>query len=325
MPAVANTRSSHASPRACRPAWGWRVWGSSKLLASLLAAEPQLVARKTVLEVGAGAGLAGLAAIKVGATAVCATDVSRALPLLRHNLQLNGARRVSPSAEPSQSAVCCPAGHELVQLQASSDDYICNVFGIDDLLSDGVQPGCVVHSCRTCDFDVCDQCVCAARAGRWDGLPGWFKLQCEGESAQVSAWASADDASPSFVCHPFDLLAHADREEMLTAVTALLSCMGSFGMAQPTVVLMADVSCSADLIGPMVMMLEVLRAVLPSYSEALVVHECREKAVDEALMQALSDQNMPFEELPCTASDVGVIENLERLQPLRVQLRSPLA
>eukprot|EP00966_Prymnesium_polylepis_P130176 3010460-Prymnesium_polylepis.1 len=52
-----------------RPAWGWRVWESAKLLARLLAARPAAVEGHTVLEVGAGAGLASLVAARLGAAA----------------------------------------------------------------------------------------------------------------------------------------------------------------------------------------------------------------------------------------------------------------
>ena len=54
----------------------------------------ELVRGQTVLELGAGAGLVALAAARLGARTVLATDLPRALPLLIHNLQLNGGRDV---------------------------------------------------------------------------------------------------------------------------------------------------------------------------------------------------------------------------------------
>ena len=72
----------------------------------------QLVRGQTVLELGAGAGLASLAAAAAGAHSVIATDLPRALPLLIHNLELNGAVPIKTCAR-AAGGVCCPGGHAL--------------------------------------------------------------------------------------------------------------------------------------------------------------------------------------------------------------------
>ena len=54
------------------------VWGISALVARHLAAHPQLVRRKSVLELGAGAALPSLAAAALGAATVLATDCDAA-------------------------------------------------------------------------------------------------------------------------------------------------------------------------------------------------------------------------------------------------------
>lgn len=55
------------------PYWA-RPWPAGLALASALAANPGLVSGKAVLDLGSGAGVAGLAAAGAGAAAVCLTD-----------------------------------------------------------------------------------------------------------------------------------------------------------------------------------------------------------------------------------------------------------
>ena len=52
----------------------WRVWGSSQIMSRCLDAAPELVRALDVLEIGAGCGLAGLTAARVGAKRVRITD-----------------------------------------------------------------------------------------------------------------------------------------------------------------------------------------------------------------------------------------------------------
>ncbi|KAK3237892.1 hypothetical protein CYMTET_52061 [Cymbomonas tetramitiformis] len=60
---------------------GWRVWRSSAVLACHLAENPSLVLGKRVLELGAGCGLPGILASRLGAAEVTISD---ALPGLSH-------------------------------------------------------------------------------------------------------------------------------------------------------------------------------------------------------------------------------------------------
>ena len=77
--------------QAGRPAWGWRVWDAARAVALTLERESRwLGGAPVVLELGAGAGLAALAAARLGAAAVVATDLPRALTLTAHNAALNG-------------------------------------------------------------------------------------------------------------------------------------------------------------------------------------------------------------------------------------------
>ena len=64
-------------------------------------------------------------------------------------------------------------------------------------------------------------------------------------------------------------------------------CQKTFG-APPSLVVCADVSCSAALIQPLVDALADLRRLLPPGSKALVCHEAREAAVDERFEAALA-------------------------------------
>ena len=86
------------------------------------------------------------------------------------------------------------------------------------------------------------------------------------------------------IAAPWDLLAAggvADRAD------ALLNEALEQSGALPTLVLVADVSCSAALIQPLVASLVALRARLPSGAIALMAHEKREAKVDAALEAAL--------------------------------------
>jgi len=68
---------------------GWRVWAAAPALCRLLLQAPELVAGKTVLELGAGVGLCGLLAAALGAARVQLTDTASLLPALRVNMAAN--------------------------------------------------------------------------------------------------------------------------------------------------------------------------------------------------------------------------------------------
>ena len=95
------------------PAWGWRVWDAAKLLAHKL--ESRDLQGKSVLELGAGSGLVSLVASRLGAATVACSDLARAMPLLQHNVRLNGGVPAEPNAtrEPSRGRVLCPGMHGL--------------------------------------------------------------------------------------------------------------------------------------------------------------------------------------------------------------------
>ena len=73
-------------------ATGATVWDSAIALANLLAShEPSLVHGRRVVELGAGCGLPGIAAARVGASRVVLTDRAELVPLLRRNAEANAA------------------------------------------------------------------------------------------------------------------------------------------------------------------------------------------------------------------------------------------
>jgi hypothetical protein len=338
-----------------KPAWCWRVWDAAKAVALYLA-DSQMAQHEVVLELGAGAGLASLAALRLHARAVVATDLPRALPLLLHNLRANGGSEVSTSrtergvgdlSEAAATYPRCPGGHALVRGIAACEDHVCNVCGLEDPLGGGIDEGAPVHHCRECDFDVCGPCFERGARGEWHSLPGWFKLQSEGEVHAPSLW---DFPSPppspraplgsspsgghagggegwsggSLLVMPWDLLAvspaspagtpqrssfiessftsKAEYEMWLKGAgkeengvgAVVAQCRATFG-APPSLVVCADVSCSAALIQPLVDALVDLRRLLPAGSKALVCHEAREAAVDERFEAALALAALPLE------------------------------
>ena len=66
-----------------------RLWPAAIVLARYLYAHPELVRGKRVVELGAGAGAAGLVCAALGATHVSLTDEPDALPLLSDNVARN--------------------------------------------------------------------------------------------------------------------------------------------------------------------------------------------------------------------------------------------
>lgn len=70
-----------------------------------------------------------------------------------------------------------PAGHD--SMNASNGA----AFSRDHPLRLTRSPLCQRHRDmpRRCDFDICHPCNAAAAAAHWGELPGWFRLQCQGE------------------------------------------------------------------------------------------------------------------------------------------------
>ncbi|CAI5458150.1 unnamed protein product [Closterium sp. Yama58-4] len=89
---------------------GQIVWPGAAILADYLTAHPQEVAGKAVVEVGAGAGLAGLVCAHVGSTAVMLTDhnsevlqvVQRNVDHHNHLFQQRSSASCTPSLECAQ-------------------------------------------------------------------------------------------------------------------------------------------------------------------------------------------------------------------------------
>ena len=300
------------------PAWGWRVWDAAKTLAREL--EGRQLSGGSVVELGAGSGLGSLVAARLGATAVVCTDLPRALPLLAHNVQLNGGVQLGSgdkearatggeSATTTAVPVLCPGQHELREAAAEHDDHVCNVCGLDDELDSAVHIGDAVFVCRKCDFDMCRRCHAEAAAGKWEELPGWLRIQCEGAAThgqRASEWRLPSPPVPEqcalvegplLLLRPWDLIATSAAE----GVSGVLGALEARAAPPPSLVLCADVTCSAALVEPVVAALAaLLRAGAPS-AEALLVHEKREAAVDAALLSALDMAGLKHEKLPQAA------------------------
>lgn len=72
------------------PFWAF-AWAGGQALARHLLDHPQLVAGKRVLDLGAGSGLAGIAAMRAGAASVTATEIDDlALEAIALNAEANG-------------------------------------------------------------------------------------------------------------------------------------------------------------------------------------------------------------------------------------------
>lgn len=68
---------------------GLNVWDGSLLLARYLEKRPEIVKNKTVLELGSGCGLIGIASGVLGAKKVTMTDLQYSLPLMQENVERN--------------------------------------------------------------------------------------------------------------------------------------------------------------------------------------------------------------------------------------------
>ena len=98
------------------------VWGSSLDLCAALARDPAIVRGKTVLELGAGVGLCGIAAAALGAQRVVLTDREPLLKLLRESVGAN---------EPDTAARCEVAALEWGEVGARSAPAVDLVIAAD--------------------------------------------------------------------------------------------------------------------------------------------------------------------------------------------------
>lgn len=76
---------------------GLKTWDGSVVLAKYFEANPSLISNKTVLELGAGTGLAGIAAAMLQASQVVLTDLEYSLKNLEINVQKNQESIMSSS------------------------------------------------------------------------------------------------------------------------------------------------------------------------------------------------------------------------------------
>jgi predicted nicotinamide N-methyase len=78
------------------PFWA-AAWPGGQALARYVLDHPELVAGRSVLDLGAGSGLVAVAAVRAGATAVLASDVDPfALTAVAVNAERNGAAGITP-------------------------------------------------------------------------------------------------------------------------------------------------------------------------------------------------------------------------------------
>jgi hypothetical protein len=272
-----------------RPAWQWRVWGGPRALVMALQQLQSAVAGAVVLDLASGAGLAVLAAARLDAALVVATDLPHALPLLQRNLAANGAIETStPPGAPGDDGATpggrarCPGGHALKRSVAKCEDHVCNVCGLEDALGSGIALGQKVHSCRRCDFDVCGACVSLAQEGRWEQLPLWFELQCAPPVGATREWRLGQSAvlvAPSAATPPSTAVGAADAsagdahsaDPKRRAHELVELCTQHGGGAVPSIVL-ASV-CSHAHAQPMVDAVVAVLSLLPATAFALVAHE----------------------------------------------------
>ncbi|KAJ3357015.1 Methyltransferase-like protein 22 [Entophlyctis luteolus] len=99
---------------------GLQVWAGAMLLSEYLLSNPITVRGKIVLELGAGTGLASIAAVAAGARAVVATDIhdEGILSLLHRNVKLNNLADIVSIAPLDLMDDSCPLFSALSDLVA---------------------------------------------------------------------------------------------------------------------------------------------------------------------------------------------------------------
>jgi predicted nicotinamide N-methyase len=127
---------------------GMSIWRGSEVLAEYLKQNPEIVHKKSVLEIGAGVGLVGLTAHHLGASRVLWTDGDeKVLANLRKNVQRNTTSSTScstngttsteegntDSATSSEGISCCPQLIWGKNLEQFREEYGCSqvILGTD--------------------------------------------------------------------------------------------------------------------------------------------------------------------------------------------------
>jgi nicotinamide N-methyltransferase len=85
------------------PLWGHHLWNAGRLISTYLESNPSLITNKTVLELGAGAGLPSLICAEIGAKKVVVTDYPD--PDLVKNLWANIDEHYSSKGEEEKNIV----------------------------------------------------------------------------------------------------------------------------------------------------------------------------------------------------------------------------
>jgi hypothetical protein len=106
----------------------WQVWLGGMVLGEVLCASPALVAGRVCVELGAGTGLVGIAAHRLGAAAVCVTDgAAGVVAACAANVGAEAARRV---ALVGGAAAAAPA---VAPLGATTLDWAAPAEALDDV------------------------------------------------------------------------------------------------------------------------------------------------------------------------------------------------
>ena len=194
------------------PAWSFRLWNGSIYLSRYLETIASQLCGKTVIDLGSGTGLTSIVLGRCcgGAKKVYATDLSHAMPLLAHNININNILDTSlsiideahslsllpqPPSIPTTTSEqqheqrqppTCPANHVLTLVTADCEDYMCNVCDFD------IDENSCIHRCVECNFDICIKCITKIVEGKTDSFPDWFMLQLQSNASRKRSGVGID-------------------------------------------------------------------------------------------------------------------------------------
>jgi predicted nicotinamide N-methyase len=104
LPLWQKTEEELAANNIPPPYWAF-AWAGGQALARYILDHPQLIAGRRVLDLGAGSGLAGIAAAKAGATSVLAAEIDAlALLAIGLNAEANGVALTISARDPLAEA-----------------------------------------------------------------------------------------------------------------------------------------------------------------------------------------------------------------------------